>query len=261
MIGAAAPAITRRLGVQPVVIGAIATAWAVAIAAEATGEAELLGHGALIHSGLPMVGALGVFVLAWQLMIAAMMLPSSLPLIRLFRFAAAGQQRPGRATAALIAGYAMVWTAFGVLAFVGDVGLHKLVHASPWLAAHPQLIAGSVLALAGAFQFSELKERCLTECRHPGPFLIHHYRRGASAAFRLGRIHGLFCLGCCWALMLVGFAAGVANLWWMAALTALMVFEKTGRGGDRGVVPIGAGLILASAIVFLVPGLPVLGPS
>jgi len=67
---------------------------------------------------------------------------------------------------ALIAGYAMVWTGFGVLAFVGDVGLHKLVHAWPWLAAHPQLIAGSVLALAGAFQFSELKERCLTECRH-----------------------------------------------------------------------------------------------
>jgi predicted metal-binding membrane protein len=261
MIGAAAPAISRRLGVPPVVIGAIATAWAVAITAEATGEAELLGHGALIHSHLPLIGALGVFVLAWQLMIAAMMLPSSLPLIRLFRVAAAGQPRPGQATAALIAGYAMVWTAFGALAFVGDVGLHKFVHAWPWLAAHPQLIAGSVLALAGAFQFSELKERCLTECRHPGPFLVQHYQRGAAAAFRLGRIHGLFCVGCCWALMLVGFAAGVANLWWMAALTALMVFEKTGRDGDRGVVPIGAGLILASAIVLLVPGLPLLGPS
>jgi predicted metal-binding membrane protein len=162
---------------------------------------------------------------------------------------------------ALIAGYAMVWTGFGVLAFVGDVGLHKLVHAWPWLAAHPKLIAGSVLALAGAFQFSELKERCLTECRHPGSFLVQHYRRGAPAAFRLGRIHGMFCLGCCWALMLVGFAAGVSNLWWMAALTALMVFEKTGRGGDRGVVPIGAGLIMASAIVLLAPGLPLLGPS
>ena len=71
----------------------------------------------------------------------------------------------------------------------------------------------------------------------------------------------MFCLGCCWALMLVGFAAGVANLWWMAALTALMVFEKTGRGGDRGVLPIGGSLILASAIVLLVPGLPLLGPS
>jgi predicted metal-binding membrane protein len=135
---------------------------------------------------------------------------------------------------ALIAGYAMVWTGFGVLAFVGDVGLHKLVHAWPWLAAHPQLIAGSVLALAGAFQFSELKERCLTECRHPGSFLVQHYGRGEAAAFRLGRIHGMFCLGCCWALMLVGFAAGVANLWWMAALTALMVFEKTGRRRSRG---------------------------
>ncbi len=231
------------------------------IAAEATGEAELLGHGELIHSRLPMVGALGIFVLAWELMIAAMMLPSSLPLIRLFRVAAEGQQRPGRATAALIAGYAMVWTAFGVLAFVGDVGLHKLVHAWPWLAAHPQLIAGSVLALAGAFQFSELKERCLTECRHPGSFLVQHYGRGEAAAFRLGRIHGMFCLGCCWALMLVGFAAGVANLWWMAALTALMVFEKTGQGGDRGVAPIGAGLILASVIVLMAPGLPLLGPS
>ncbi len=208
-----------------------------------------------------MVGALGIFVLAWQLMIAAMMLPSSLPLIRLFRVAAEGQQRPGRATAALIAGYAMVWTAFGVLAFVGDVGLHKLVHAWPWLAAHPQLIAGSVLALAGAFQFSELKERCLTECRHPGSFLVQHYGRGEAAAFRLGRVHGMFCLGCCWALMLVGFAAGVANLWWMAALTALMVFEKTGQGGDRGVAPIGAGLILASVIVLMAPGLPLLGPS
>jgi predicted metal-binding membrane protein len=260
MIGAAAPAISRRLGVPPVVIGAIATAWAVAITAEATGEAELLGHGALIHSHLPLIGALGVFVLAWQLMIAAMMLPSSLPLIRMFRVAAAAQQKPGQATAALIAGYGMVWTAFGALAFVGDVGLHKFVHAWPWLAAHPQLIAGSVLALAGAFQFSELKERCLTECRHPGPFLVQHYQRGAAAAFRLGRIHGLFCVGCCWALMLVGFAAGVANLWWMAALTALMVFEKTGRDGDRGVVPIGAGLSLACAFVLLVPGLPLLGP-
>src|SRR4029453_17461895 len=103
--------------------------------------------------------------------------------------------------------------------------------------------------------------RCLTECRHPGSFLIQHYGRGAAAAFRLGRIHGMFCLGCCWALMLVGFAAGVANLWWMAALTALMVFEKTGRGGDRGVLPIGAGLILASAIVLLVPEFPLISPS
>jgi predicted metal-binding membrane protein len=110
-----------------------------------------------------------------------------------------------------------------------------------------------VLVLAGGFQFSKLKDRCLTVCRSPGGYLRQHYRRGAAAAFRLGAGHGVFCVGCCWALMLVAFAAGVASLWWMAALTAVMVFEKTGRGGRRGVRPIGVGLIAL--------GLLMLGPS
>ena len=89
------------------------------------------------------------------------------------------------------------------------------------------------------------------------------YQRGTRAAFRLGRQHGLFCLGCCWAIMLVGFAAGVANLWWMAALTALMVFEKTGREGQRGVRPIGLGLIALGILVLAEPAvLPwILGSS
>src|SRR5258706_540132 len=80
-------------------------------------------------------------------------------------------------------------------------------------------IGGSVLIGAGLFQFSDLKDRCLSECRNPGAFLMKHYRRGAAEAFRIGRTHGLFCLGCCWALMLVAFAVGVANLAWMAVLT------------------------------------------
>ena len=236
-----------------VIVAAIAVAWAVAIGAEITGTAQLMHHDALAHSDLPPIAALGIFVLAWQLMIVAMMLPSSLPLIRLFRVAAANQPRPGTAMAGLLLGYVAVWTAFGVVAFLGDLGLHRVVHGWSWLEARPQLMAGSVLVLAGAFQFSSLKERCLRECRHPGPFLLQHYGRGVEAAFRLGKAHGLFCLGCCWALMLVGFAAGVANLWWMAALTAVMVFEKTGRGGERGVVPIGAGLIVLGIFTFVLP--------
>ena len=111
-----------------------------------------------------------------------------------------------------------------------------------------------MLLLAGAFQFSDLKERCLRECRHPGIYLMQHYRRGIVEAFRLGRGHGLFCLGCCWALMLVGFAAGVANLAWMVVLTLLMVFEKTGRGGDRASGPIGIGLLALGGLVFIDPG-------
>jgi len=124
-----------------------------------------------------------------------------------------------------------VWTAFGALAFLGDVVLHHTVEAVPWLEERPWLIGGSVLVLAGAFQFSDVKERCLSKCRLPGPYLLAHYRRGPAAGFRLGSGHGLFCVGCCWALMLVMFAAGVAVLWWMAALTAVMVYEKTGRHG------------------------------
>jgi predicted metal-binding membrane protein len=111
-----------------------------------------------------------------------------------------------------------------------------------WLMAHSWLIAGGVLAMAGVFQFMPLKDRCLRQCRNPGAYLLARYRRGIRSAFALGRGHGWFCVGCCWALMLVMFAAGVASLLWMAALTALMVYEKTGPGGQR-VVPV-AGLVL-----------------
>jgi len=259
MIAAPPRETERRFGVPPVLIGAIAAAWAVAVLAELSGAAHLLHHDTLIEGGPPVWTALGLFVGARQLMIVAMMLPSSLPLIRTFRVAAAGQSRPARQMAALLGGYAAVWTGFGVLAFFFDVAVHRTVDRSAWLTAHPQVIAGSVLVLAGAFQFSDLKERCLSECRHPGAFLLQHYGRGVSAAFRLGRAHGLFCLGCCWALMLVGFAAGVANLWWMAALTAVMVLEKTGRDGERLVAPLGAALILLGAVTLAVPAWSILG--
>jgi predicted metal-binding membrane protein len=229
---------------HPTLVWAIAAAWAVAVAAEMTGRGQLLHHDALAGGGLPPWAALGLFLLAWQLMIVAMMLPSSLPLIRLFDRVAANQPRPLRAKAAFLGGYAGVWTGFGAAAFLGDLAIHLLVDRWEWLAARPSLIGGAVLLLAGGFQFSNLKDRCLRVCRHPGGYLLQHYRRGTSAAFRLGVGHGVFCLGCCWALMLVAFAAGVVTLWWMAALTAVMVFEKTGQGGRRGVRPIGVGLIV-----------------
>ena len=251
MIGAVAEPAVRRSRVPPALIGAIAAAWAVAIAADLSGAAHLLHHDSLIEGGTPLWLAIGLFVLAWQLMIAAMMLPSSLPMIHAFRLAAGGQARPAAMTAVLVAGYAAVWTVFGVLAFGFDTIVHRTADAWPWLHAHPQVIAGSVLVLAGAFQFSDLKERCLRECRHPGAFLLQRYGRGARPAFALGVAHGLFCLGCCWALMLVGFAAGVANLWWMAALTAVMVAEKTARNGDRIVAPVGFGLLVAGAVALL----------
>jgi predicted metal-binding membrane protein len=239
--------------VPPTVAVAIAAAWALAVAAEISGRGAALHHDALIEGRLPYALALVLFLVAWQAMIAAMMLPSSLPLVRLYVAAAAGQPRPRAAVAAFLGGYAVVWSVFGWLAFVGDTMVHGAVDRTPWLQHHAWLIAGGTLALAGAFQFSGLKDRCLEVCRHPGAFLLRHYERGLPGAFRLGRRHGLFCLGCCWALMLLMFAAGVANLWWMAGLTALMVYEKTGAGGRRAVPMAGITLLVCAALVLAHP--------
>jgi predicted metal-binding membrane protein len=248
---AVARARTRRVP-WPVVL-AIAVGWALAVVAELTGRAEALHHDALIEGGPSLWAALLLFLLAWQAMVAAMMLPSSLPLITLFEGVSAAQDRPRRARAAFLGGYVVVWTAFGALAFLGDVALHRTVAAVPWLEERPWLIGGSVLILAGAFQFSELKESCLSKCRLPGPYLLAHYRRGPGAAFRLGSGHGLFCVGCCWALMLVMFAAGVAVLWWMAALTAVMVYEKTGRHGKALTPVVGVVLLLLAGFALAHP--------
>lgn len=244
---------SRRLP-PPVLLLAIAGAWGLAIVAELTGRADLVHHHNLVGGGVAVWAAIGLFVIAWQAHVTAMMLPSSLPLIRLFDRASATQPRPAAARAAFLAGYGVIWTAFGVLAFAGDALVHQVEHDWAWLHERPHLIAGATLMLAGAFQFSDLKDRCLRQCRHPALFLQHHYQRGVGAAFVLGRRHGLFCVGCCWALMLVMFAVGIANLAWMAPFALIMLYEKTGAHGERAVASIGAALLLLGAVVLTMPG-------
>ena len=252
---------SRQPLARPAILWAIGVAWTLAVVAEVTGEGIALHHDPLIDGELPVWAALAVFLLAWQVMIVAMMLPSSLPLMSLFFQAVSSQPHAAKAKAAFLTGYGAVWSAFGALAFGGDIVLHRVVERWPWLDRRPWLLGGLVLMLAGAFQFSELKHQCLKACRHPGVYLVRHYGRGTGKAFRIGTGHGLFCLGCCWALMLVSFAVGVANLAWMAVLTAVMVFEKTGRGGERGVAPIGIAFLALGALVIANPSwMPTLYP-
>ncbi len=220
------------LRVPPAIAIAIAAAWGLALLAQLTGSTALLHHDRLIEGGIPLWIAAVVFLVTWQAMIAAMMLPSSLPLIRLFTIASANQPRPAQVQLVFLMGYAAVWTLFGIGAFGGDLTLHRLVDSTPWIAARAAFIPAAILLLVGAFQFSALKDRCLKKCRLPSNFLVQHYKRGLRAAFSIGARHGAFCVGCCWALMLLGFAAGSANLAWMALLTAIMVYEKTGRYGQ-----------------------------
>jgi predicted metal-binding membrane protein len=233
-----------------VVPAAGATAWGAVLVAAISGKAGFVEHDALFALGAPTWAVLVLFLVVWQAMVAAMMLPSSLPMVRHFGQVAIRQGRPPSAVLAFVAGYFVVWTLFGAVAIAGDGVVHRLAEAVDWVERHPWIVTGTVLLVAGAFQFSALKDKCLTECRAPAAFLVHQFLRGLHGSFRLGVTHGWYCLGCCWPLMLLMFAAGVANLLWMAALTAVMVYEKVGRAGRR--------LTPVSGIVLLVWGVLVL---
>jgi predicted metal-binding membrane protein len=231
-------------------LAAIAAAWALAIAGHETGVADALHHDTLIEGGGLGPAGVALFLAAWVAMVVAMMLPSSLPLVRLFGEASSRQPHPVAALGAFVAGYVGVWTAFGAVAFAFDGAVHTTVDAWPWLARHDWLIGANLLVVAGAFQFTPLKYACLDRCRAPGAFLLRHYRRGPRNALAIGARHGAHCVGCCWALMLVMFAAGVASLVWMALLTTIMVHEKTHAAGRRAVPVTGvAALGLASILV------------
>ena len=143
-------------------------------------------------------------------------------------------------------------------AFLGDSLVHHLEDTWPGLAEHPWAVGAATFAIAGAFQFSALKHQCLSQCRSPLGFFVRHYRRGVGGAWRLGLRHGLFCLGCCWALMLVMFGVGVGALTVMGVLAGVMVLEKVVPGGQR-LTPVVGGLLLLLAALWLVhpAGLPV----
>ncbi|MBA2285187.1 MAG: DUF2182 domain-containing protein [Ktedonobacteraceae bacterium] len=232
----------------------VAAAWAVLVLAELSHQTFLLDHHYLLQSsGLPWLAAFEVFLLCWQVMTVAMMLPSSMPMVQLVVYAGRRQARAIAVPLAFLAGYAVIWTAFAAGAFLADTLVHRLVELWPWLAMHAWLIGAVTFFIAGLFQFSPLKGRCLDMCRTPLGFFMRHYRKGMGAAWHLGLRHGGYCLGCCWALMLVMFGVGVGNLAGMAALTGAMVIEKTLPGGKRLSPLIGIMLLLLALLWFVHP--------
>jgi predicted metal-binding membrane protein len=239
--------------VQVAVLVIVASAWVVAVIAAAGGGAGALHHHALIEGGSPLWIAIPLFLAAWLVMVAAMMLPASLPAIQVMAGLPANNMRPVRALGSCLVGYAVVWSAFGFLAFLGDVVLHHVVDATPWLAARPWLVAASVFAIAGIYEFSPTKNRWLEVCRLPGRHVV-----ADDTALQVGFEHGLACLGSSWALMLVMFGAGIASLHWMILLTAVMVYQAVGRRGEQAVAAVGAGLLTLALLVLLHPaGMPI----
>ena len=251
---------TRREATLALLLGTLTVAcWAALWAWSASPYARYLDHagwgdtsslGALCSS---IVVPTTVHALAWVLMIAAMMLPTTWPLLAMFRKVAASRPRRDRLVAWVVAGFFLVWLVFGTLAHAGDLALRALAQRSPWLAVNGWIVAALVLAGAGGFQFSALKYRCLEACHSPFSFVASRWH-GVSAerdAFRIGVDHGIFCVGCCWALMLVMFVVGLGSIGWMLALAAVMAAEKNLRWGRHLRTPLGLGLLAWSGALVL----------
>jgi predicted metal-binding membrane protein len=190
--------------------------------------------------------------LAWVLMIAAMMLPTTFPLLALFRRVTGDRPDAGRLLALALTGFFVAWLAFGLLAHAADEALRWAAGRDAWFIANGWMIGAAVLLCAGAFQWSALKYRCLEQCHTPFAFVAArwHGRAPSREAFRLGLDHGVFCVGCCWALMLLMFVVGTGSIGWMLVLAAVMAAEKNLPWGRRLRTPLGVALITwAGAIV------------
>lgn len=246
---------SQRRGFALAALGLAAAAWALLAAWSASPWARFLEHGGWAEAGLlgavcaavPGAAAAG-YAGAWLLMIVAMMLPSALPVLAVFERVTARRADGGRLVALAALGYLAVWAAFGAAAHLADAGVRGLAARSDWLAFHGWALSAAALAAAGAFQFSGLKRRCLDRCRSPVGHVLSRWRGRAPAreAFAIGWSHGGYCVGCCWALMLVMFAVGLGSLGWMLALGLVMAAEKNLPGGRRLSAPVGV-LLLASA--------------
>jgi predicted metal-binding membrane protein len=193
----------------------------------------------------------------WAAMTLAMMLPSATPMILTYAGiadAAARQSNQIITPIALVGGYIAVWLAFSVAATLMQIIFVKAALLDASMASTDKLFTGVIFVAAGFYQFSALKNACLTRCQQPFPFFFANWATTPDGVFRLGLKQGLYCLGCCWAMMLVMFAVGVMNVVWMAALGIIMTIEKmlTGRRFTHVVgaalIAVGTGVVLAALV-------------
>jgi predicted metal-binding membrane protein len=193
-------------------------------------------------------------VAIWWVMMPGMMLPSAAPMILTFATVNRRKRTRGQPfvpTAVFTTGYLTAWGLFGIAATLADWGLEQTALMSPMTQRLSPALGAAVVIVAGVYQLTPFKYVCLTHCRSPLAFVLHHWRDGQAGALRMGFDHGLYCLGCCWFLMALLFAAGTMSLLWMAAITAFVLVEKLFPAGQRiarvsGLAMIAFGLYLLS---------------
>jgi predicted metal-binding membrane protein len=194
----------------------------------------------------------------WTVMMVGMMMPAVTPVLLLYAAARTSREQPGGSLAVLLfsLGYLTIWTCFSAGATLAQWGLHQTAMLSPAMAASSAYLAGAILISAGIYQLSPWKGACLVHCRSPLGFLMANWRDGNRGAFQMGFRHGMYCLGCCWALMCLLFVVGVMNLVWVAAITVFVLLEKIGPAGAlvarvAGVVMIAAGVLSIVTKIFV----------
>jgi len=196
-------------------------------------------------------GDMWLMFVMWAVMMVATMLPGTTPMLMMFARIARGRGFAAGPNFWLFAGgYIIVWTLFSACATIMQTALQNASVVSDELRVNP-FIGGLILILAGLYQFTPLKTACLSHCRSPIGFFMTEWRDGMAGALMMGIRHGSYCVGCCWSLMLLLFAAGVMNLLWVATISVLVLVEKASRYGKpianaAGAVLVGSGLLLAA---------------
>jgi len=249
---------SRRLVAAPILIALLvltAIAWIVTVWNARAG-------GALMMAGVPMSLAMPgrlslasgtLFLSLWAVMMAAMMFPSVWPTVLSYATGMRNRDAQGGSVPLFVAGYLLIWEAFGVAAYFLYVGAGAILgsHAE-WAERLPLLTSAAVLS-AGMYQFTGLKRECLAHCQSPVEHLAAHWRDSGLGAAWMGGVHGTYCLGCCFGLMLALAALGAMDLRWMATVSALIAVEKLGPRGRAVPAGIGVGLVLLGIIVALWP--------
>jgi predicted metal-binding membrane protein len=233
------------------------------LAAAAWARVLLVPMGADDMAGMGMVMAPTVaegvaYVVAWTIMMAAMMLPSAAPMVALYGAVHRHADRTGQSgvpTLLFALVYLIAWLLFGIPVYAAQFMVDRFAAASPMVAGLLPYALAIVLIAAGVYQFSPLKTACLRACQSPLGFLMARWRAGYAGTLRLGLAHAIYCIGCCWALMVVLVAAGAMGLHWVLLIAALVAAEKLFPGGIWIARTAGALLVVLGVLVAANPAL------
>ncbi len=245
-----APLPMQRNGILGLLVALAAVSWAL-----------LVWLGGRSGTGMAMTSpTMGLraplFLAIWVAMMVAMMFPTAAPMILTFHRVQAGKRQRGEvfvSTWVFVAAYMLVWTLAGVAAFAGAVAAEAVGARLALSPATSARVGGTVLIVAGLYQLTPLKDRCLSRCRTPLTFIMTAWRDGAAGALRMGLLHGVYCLGCCWLLFAVLFPLGVMNIAAMATITLVVFAEKTLPWGRPVARATAAALVAYGALVLAVP--------